>query len=85
MKTTTAAAAFIAAAVAASNKRATVKTITRDVAIIGGGASGAYSAVRLREDFGVSILLIEKDDRLVSILRVPFPILTQLLCTLIKI
>lgn len=77
----TAAAVFIAAAVTASNERATVKTITRDVAIIGGGASGAYSAVRLREDFGVSILLIEKDDRLVSISRVPFPILTQLLCT----
>lgn len=61
----TATAFFIATAVAAS-KRATVNTIKRDVVIIGGGASGAYSAVRLREDFGVSILLIEKDDRLVS-------------------
>ena len=40
-------------------------TIHRDVAIIGGGASGAYSAVRLREDFGLKVILIEKDSILV--------------------
>jgi hypothetical protein len=33
--------------------------ITRDVAIIGGGASGAYAAVRLREDLNKSIIVIE--------------------------
>ncbi|KAF5025454.1 hypothetical protein F66182_2477 [Fusarium sp. NRRL 66182] len=35
-----------------------------DVAIIGGGASGAYAAVRLREDYGKRVLVIEKQDRL---------------------
>lgn len=39
--------------------------ITRDVAIIGGGASGAYAAVRLKEDYGQRIVVIEKADRLV--------------------
>ncbi|KAK3377640.1 hypothetical protein B0H63DRAFT_221540 [Podospora didyma] len=38
-----------------------VNIIHKDVAIIGGGGSGAYSAVRLREDFGVSVVVIEKD------------------------
>lgn len=37
-----------------------------DVAIIGGGASGAYAAVRLREDFGKNIVVVEKQDRLVK-------------------
>ncbi|KAK0738883.1 hypothetical protein B0T18DRAFT_335184 [Schizothecium vesticola] len=41
-----------------------VTTIYRDVAIIGGGAAGSYSAVRLREDFGVSVVVIEKDSKL---------------------
>lgn len=39
--------------------------IDTDVAIIGGGASGAYAAVRLREDFGKSIVVVEKQNRLV--------------------
>jgi len=39
--------------------------ITRDVAIIGGGASGSHAAVWLR-DHGYSIALIEKNNRLVS-------------------
>jgi len=39
--------------------------IIRDVAVIGGGASGAYAAVRLKEDFGKSIVLVEKANRLV--------------------
>lgn len=39
--------------------------ITKDVAIIGGGASGTYAAVRLREDLNVSIVVIEAQDRLV--------------------
>ncbi|KAK4216898.1 hypothetical protein QBC37DRAFT_77706 [Rhypophila decipiens] len=39
-----------------------VRELYRDVVIIGGGASGAYSAVRLREDYGVSVVLIEKEE-----------------------
>lgn len=41
--------------------------VYKDVAIIGGGASGTYAAVRLREDFGRSVLLIEQEAFLVSI------------------
>jgi uncharacterized NAD(P)/FAD-binding protein YdhS len=41
--------------------------IYRDVAVIGGGASGAYAAVRLRDDFGKSIALIEKQENLVCL------------------
>lgn len=47
-------------------KSACRKTITRDVAIIGGGASGAHAAVRLREDFDKSVIVVEKKNRLVS-------------------
>lgn len=39
--------------------------IYRDVAVIGGGASGAYAAVRMRDDFHKSIALIEKQEILV--------------------
>lgn len=38
----------------------------KDVVIVGGGASGSYAAVRLRDDFGKSIALIEKEEILVS-------------------
>ncbi|KAK3326855.1 hypothetical protein B0H66DRAFT_513480 [Apodospora peruviana] len=38
--------------------------VLKDVAIIGGGASGAYAAVRLKEDFKKSVILIEKESRL---------------------
>ncbi|KAJ5218507.1 FAD/NAD(P)-binding domain-containing protein [Penicillium cinerascens] len=38
-----------------------VNTIIRDVAIIGGGASGTFSAVRLRDE-GKSVVLIEKEN-----------------------
>ena len=40
--------------------------INRDVVIIGGGASGAYAAVRLRDDYGKSIALVEMREGLVS-------------------
>ncbi|KAF9889691.1 hypothetical protein FE257_006997 [Aspergillus nanangensis] len=38
------------------------ETLYKDVVIVGGGASGAYAAVRLRDDYGKSIALIEKQD-----------------------
>ncbi|KAK0386399.1 hypothetical protein NLU13_6236 [Sarocladium strictum] len=34
--------------------------IEKDIVIVGGGASGAYAAFRLREDFGKTVALIEK-------------------------
>jgi hypothetical protein len=37
--------------------------ITRDVAIIGGGATGTYSAIRLR-DLGKSVIVVEANNRL---------------------
>jgi NAD(P)-binding Rossmann-like domain len=37
--------------------------ITRDVAVIGGGATGTYSAIRLR-DMGKSVVVVESNDRL---------------------
>jgi hypothetical protein len=40
--------------------------VAKDVVVIGGGASGAYAAFRLREDYGQSIALIEKEEALVS-------------------
>lgn len=39
----------------------------KDVVIVGGGASGAYAAVRLRDDYNKSIVLVEKNDHLVSL------------------
>jgi hypothetical protein len=35
-----------------------------EIAIVGGGATGTYSAVRLREDFNISIIVIEPRDHL---------------------
>ena len=39
--------------------------VKKDVAILGGGASGAHAAVRLREDYGKSIVVVEKQEELV--------------------
>ncbi|KUJ19354.1 amine oxidase [Mollisia scopiformis] len=41
-----------------------LRTIYKDVAILGGGASGAHAGVRLREDFNKSIIIIEKQYNL---------------------
>lgn len=40
--------------------------IERDVVILGGGASGAHTAVRLREDYNKSVVIVEKQNHLVS-------------------
>ena len=39
--------------------------ISRDVVILGGGGSGAHAAVRLREDFKKSVVVVEKEPILV--------------------
>jgi hypothetical protein len=39
-------------------------TLIRDVMIVGGGASGTYAAVRLREDLNTSIVVVEPKSRL---------------------
>jgi predicted NAD/FAD-binding protein len=41
-----------------------IQVIDTDVAIVGGGASGTYAAVRLREDLNTSIIVIEPRDHL---------------------
>ncbi|CAG8960705.1 hypothetical protein HYFRA_00013474 [Hymenoscyphus fraxineus] len=40
------------------------RIIYKDVAILGGGASGSHAAVRLREDFNRSIIIIERQENL---------------------
>jgi phytoene dehydrogenase-like protein len=40
------------------------RVISRDVAIIGGGASGTYAAVRLREDYDTSVVVVEHEAHL---------------------
>jgi len=63
------AVASLAVAAPALSQSAASKTINVDVAIVGAGASGAYAAIRLKEDFGKTIAVIEKSDALV---RPPF-------------
>ncbi|RYP15563.1 hypothetical protein DL765_005601 [Monosporascus sp. GIB2] len=38
--------------------------VTKDVVILGGGASGSHAAVRLRDDYGKSVVVVEKEERL---------------------
>ncbi|KAM7212487.1 beta-cyclopiazonate dehydrogenase [Rhypophila decipiens] len=59
-------AALAAPALAAVvlQESAAFRVIEKDVAIIGGGASGAYAAIRLKEDYGKSIVLVEKEAAL---------------------
>lgn len=42
-------------------------TVETDVVILGGGASGTYAAVRLREDYRKKVLLVEMEAVLVRI------------------
>ena len=53
--------------------------IQKDVVIIGGGSSGTYGAVRLREDCNVTVLVIEKDDHLVRRLLLSRALVGQIL------
>lgn len=55
-----------ASILAMSSASPITQTISKDVVAVGGGAAGAYAAVRLREDYGKSIALVERRARLVS-------------------
>lgn len=55
-------------AAAAIPDSAATSVIERDVVILGGGASGAHAAVRLREDYNKTIAVVEKKNRLVSLI-----------------
>jgi heterodisulfide reductase subunit A-like polyferredoxin len=44
-----------------------LSVLNKDVVILGGGASGTYAAVRLREDYGKSVFLVEQEAVLVCI------------------
>lgn len=55
---------FLYAAMAGAGAYAQADEV--DVLIVGGGATGAYAAVRLREDFNKTVLVVEKANRLVS-------------------
>lgn len=44
---------------------AAVQAIDVDVAVVGGGGSGGYAAVQLRENHGKKIVVIEKQKQLV--------------------
>jgi len=46
------------------------RILIKNVAIIGGGASGSHAALRLKEDYGQSVIVVEKEARLV---RAPVP------------
>lgn len=50
------------AAIVPTSNRTTI--IERDVVILGGGASGAHAAVRLREDNNKTIVIVEKQNRI---------------------
>lgn len=56
----------IAAATARVAASEQPNVLVKDVAIIGGAASGVYAGVRLRDDYGKSIAIVELQDRLVS-------------------
>lgn len=46
------------------NHKGHLEIIRRDVCIIGGGATGTYAAVRLSQDMGKSVIVVEKTGRL---------------------
>lgn len=56
-------AAGTGSAVAAGRRRTDGPVIRRDVCVLGGGSSGTYTAVRLR-DHGLSVAVVETQDRL---------------------
>ncbi|KAI8800036.1 hypothetical protein BJ742DRAFT_843233 [Cladochytrium replicatum] len=41
-----------------------IKTIEKDLVVVGGGGSGIYPAIRLRDDFKKSVLIVEQKGRL---------------------
>jgi hypothetical protein len=61
--TAAAAAAISTPGVARASSEGTGRIVERDVCVVGGGSSGTYTAVRLR-DLGKSVVVVERDDHL---------------------
>lgn len=59
------ASTFGASAAIEPENGASETVINVDVAVLGGGASGAHAAFVLREDFNKTVVLVEKQGRLV--------------------
>jgi heterodisulfide reductase subunit A-like polyferredoxin len=60
-------ASLVAAAVPTALALVAPRVINKDIVVVGGGASGAHAAFRLREDYGKTVALIEKQPILVCI------------------
>jgi spermidine synthase len=67
---------FVSFAIAAAPR-----IIYKDVAILGGGASGSHAAVRLREDFNKSVIVVEKQENLVSFSSYLFSLTVVFFCS----
>lgn len=50
------------------------ETIQKDIVIVGGGAAGSHAAVRLREDYNKTVIVVEREAKLVSTVELSYNI-----------